>query len=279
MGISLGANQYGKAENRVVRIYRDTAAPRDSSISTSRPRCAATSPRRTPTATRPTCCPPTPRRTPPSPTPRSTASARRRTTRSRSAGGSSTAAPKADAAQIRVEQYGWDRIPVDGDGHDHAFVRRGDVVRTTVVTVSGRGDGEQVHGGLRLCRTWSLLKSTGLGVQGLPQGRVHDTAGDRRPDHGHLAGRAVALQRHRRRLERDLRQRAGGPARDVRDHLQPGAAGDALPDGPAGARGRARTSPRSSSPRPTSITSSSTSRRSGSRTTARCSSPPTVRTG
>ena len=25
MGISLGANQYGKAENRVVRIYRDTA--------------------------------------------------------------------------------------------------------------------------------------------------------------------------------------------------------------------------------------------------------------
>src|ERR1700749_1503911 len=25
MGISLGANQYGKAENRVVRIYRDTS--------------------------------------------------------------------------------------------------------------------------------------------------------------------------------------------------------------------------------------------------------------
>ncbi|HET8582311.1 MAG TPA: urate oxidase, partial [Jatrophihabitans sp.] len=25
MGLSLGANQYGKAENRVVRIYRDTA--------------------------------------------------------------------------------------------------------------------------------------------------------------------------------------------------------------------------------------------------------------
>ena len=25
MGISLGANQYGKAESRVVRIYRDTA--------------------------------------------------------------------------------------------------------------------------------------------------------------------------------------------------------------------------------------------------------------
>ena len=24
MGISLGANQYGKAENRVVRVYRDT---------------------------------------------------------------------------------------------------------------------------------------------------------------------------------------------------------------------------------------------------------------
>ena len=37
MGIALGPNQYGKAENRVVRIYRDTARHeiRDLNVSTS----------------------------------------------------------------------------------------------------------------------------------------------------------------------------------------------------------------------------------------------------
>ena len=36
-----------------------------------------------------------------------------------------------------------------------------------------------------------------LGVQGLPQGRVHDAARDRRPDPGDLAGREVAAHRAR----------------------------------------------------------------------------------
>ena len=46
MTIQLEANQYGKAENRVVRIYRDTARHEIRDLNVSR-RCAATS--RTPT--------------------------------------------------------------------------------------------------------------------------------------------------------------------------------------------------------------------------------------
>lgn len=38
-------------------------------------------------------------------------------------------------ARVAVEEYTWDRIEVDGAGHDHAFVRRGQGVRTTAVTV------------------------------------------------------------------------------------------------------------------------------------------------
>ena len=59
----LGAHQYGKAETRVVRIYRDAAQHqiRDLNVSTSlRGDFADALPA---TATRRTCCPPTPRRT------------------------------------------------------------------------------------------------------------------------------------------------------------------------------------------------------------------------
>ena len=41
-----------------------------------------------------------------------------------------TATPTATGAQVRVEEYAWDRIAVDGAGHDHAFVRRGTEIRT-----------------------------------------------------------------------------------------------------------------------------------------------------
>jgi urate oxidase len=75
------------------------------------------------------------------------------------------ATPKAESAQIRVEQYPWDRIPTGPEGHDHAFVRRGDGTRTTVVTVSGRGHDEElsVVSGLT---DLVLLKSTGSEFKG-----------------------------------------------------------------------------------------------------------------
>jgi urate oxidase len=143
MGISLGANQYGKAENRVVRIYRDTARHElvDLNVSTSL-RGEFTQSHVTgdqadvlPTDTQKnTAFAFAKRHGVTSPEDYAIALGRRLL----------EPTPQADSAQIRVEQYPWDRIPVGPDGHDHAFVRRGDGTRTAVVTVSGRGDSERV---------------------------------------------------------------------------------------------------------------------------------------
>jgi len=57
-----------------------------------------------------------------------------------------------ESARIAIEEFGWDRI---GE-HDHSFVRRGQEVRTAVVTVSGSD--EWVVSGLA---DLVVLKSTG----------------------------------------------------------------------------------------------------------------------
>ena len=49
------------------------------------------------------------------------------------------ACPAASTAQVRVEEYGWDRVG------DHSFVRRGGAVRTCVVT-AGRDDAVVLSG-------------------------------------------------------------------------------------------------------------------------------------
>jgi urate oxidase len=69
-------------------------------------------------------------------------------------------------AKITVEEYGWDRIAVDGTPHEHAFVRSGGGTRTTVVTL----DGEQawVVSGLT---DLVVLKSTGSEFTGFPRDR------------------------------------------------------------------------------------------------------------
>ncbi|WP_405218516.1 factor-independent urate hydroxylase [Agrococcus sp. Ld7] len=65
-----------------------------------------------------------------------------------------------------AEQYTWSRIPVDGEGHDHAFVRGGTETRSTVVTVD---DGETtVISGLH---DLAVLKSTGSEFHGFPRDR------------------------------------------------------------------------------------------------------------
>jgi urate oxidase len=164
MGISLGANQYGKAENRVVRIYRDT--PRhelvDLNVSTSLrgdfadAHVSGDQAHVLPTDTQKnTAFAYAKRHGVSSPEDYAIAVGRRLV----------QATPRADSAQVRVEQYPWDRIPTGPDGHDHAFVRRGDGTRTTVVTVSGRGeDGEvSVVSGLT---DLVLLKSTGSEFKG-----------------------------------------------------------------------------------------------------------------
>ncbi|ONH31917.1 factor-independent urate hydroxylase [Pseudofrankia asymbiotica] len=69
-------------------------------------------------------------------------------------------------AQVEIEQYGWDRIQVDGAGHDHAFSRAGSERRTTVVTVDG-DDAHVVSGLAGLV----VLKSTGSEFWGFAQDR------------------------------------------------------------------------------------------------------------
>ena len=164
MAISLGANQYGKAENRVVRVYRDTARHElvDLNVSTSLRGDFADAHVSGDQAD-----------VLPTDTQKNTAFAFAK----RHGVGSPEdyaislgrrfleAAPKADSAQIRVEQYSWDRIPVGPNGHDHAFVRRGDGTRTTVVTVGDRGDAEHVSVVSGLADV-VLLKSTGSEFKG-----------------------------------------------------------------------------------------------------------------
>lgn len=159
MSIVLGPNQYGKAENRVVRVYRDTARHeiRDLNVSTSlRGDFAAAHTDGDQSLVLPTD------------TQKNTAFAFAKEkgvtsieeyaatlgSRFLDASGAAT------AARVEVEEYAWDRIPVGAEGHDHAFVRRGGDTRTTVVTVEGRGEDQRtfVVSGLK---DLVVLKSTG----------------------------------------------------------------------------------------------------------------------
>ncbi len=164
MSIVLGSNQYGKAENRVVRIYRDTDHHeiRDLNVSTSL-RGAFEAAHITGDQSQVL----------PTDTQKNTAFAyakeRGVTSPEDYALALGThfldATPVATGARIGVEEYAWDRIEVDGSGHDHSFVRRGTEVRTSVVTIDGRGDDQRlwvVSGFTDLV----VLKSTGSEFKG-----------------------------------------------------------------------------------------------------------------
>lgn len=155
MGIVLGTNQYGKAENRVVRIHRETDRHeiRDVTVSTAL-RGDFTAAHRhgdqsdvLPTDTQKNTC--------------------YAFAKSHGLGEIEDYAlalarhfvedvAPVRGARIAVDEFAWERVPVGGTGHDHAFVRSGSEVRTTVVTVDD--DGAQVVSGLR---DLVLLKSTG----------------------------------------------------------------------------------------------------------------------
>ena len=160
MGISLGPNRYGKAENRVVRVYRDTGRHeiRDLNVSTSlRGDFAAAHVAGDQSAVLPTD------------TQKNTAFAYAKkhgvTSPEDYAVALGTrlleATPAATGARVEVEEYAWDRIPVGGAGHDHAFVRRGGEVRTTAVDLSS--EGAHVVSGLT---DLVVLKSTGSEFKG-----------------------------------------------------------------------------------------------------------------
>jgi urate oxidase len=155
MGIVLGANQYGKAENRLVRIHRatDRHEIRDVTVSTAlrgdftAAHLAGDQSDVLPTDTQKNTC--------------------YAFAKSHGLGEIEDYAlalarhfvddvAPVQGARIAVDEFGWERVPVDGAGHDHTFVRRGSEVRTTVVTVDAGG--AEVVSGLR---DLVLLKSTG----------------------------------------------------------------------------------------------------------------------
>jgi urate oxidase len=69
-------------------------------------------------------------------------------------------------ARVMIDQYGWDRIAVDAAPHPHSFHRSSDEKRTTAVTVAG--DEAWVVSGLK---DLVVLKSTGSEFHGFPRDR------------------------------------------------------------------------------------------------------------
>ncbi len=156
MPIRLGANRYGKAENRVVRIHRETARHEitDLSVSTHlRGSFDAAHTTGDQAAVLPTD------------SQRNTvfAFAKEHAVRPiedyalRLARHFVETTPAVTGALVEVEEYPWNRI----DGHDHAFVRDGGWVRTTSVDVEG--DTAVVTSGVT---DLALLKSTGSEFHG-----------------------------------------------------------------------------------------------------------------
>jgi urate oxidase len=164
MGIALGPNQYGKAENRVVRIYRDTDRHeiRDLNVSTSlrgdfsEAHITGEQGDVLPTDTQKNTA---------------FAFAKEKGITSPEQYGLALGAhfldvtPKANASRIEIEEYAWERIEVDGSGHDHSFVRRGPEVRTTVVTTDD-SSGERRVWVVSGVHDLVILKSTGSGFKG-----------------------------------------------------------------------------------------------------------------
>jgi urate oxidase len=69
-------------------------------------------------------------------------------------------------ARVAVESYGWERISVGGQPHEHSFRRAGGEVRTAVVTVDG--DEAHVVAGLT---DLVVLKTAGSEFWGFPRDR------------------------------------------------------------------------------------------------------------
>ncbi|TFB69622.1 urate oxidase [Cryobacterium glaciale] len=167
MTIVLGSNRYGKAENRIVRIYRDT--PRheihDVSVSTAlhgdfaAAHLVGDQLHVLPTDTQ-----------------KQTAYsfAKEKGLLSIESYGIDLATHFVDhiepvaGARIEIEEFAWERVVVDGAEHNHTWVRRGQEVRTAAISVEGTGPAQQVWvvGGLK---DLVILKSTGSEFAGFMQ--------------------------------------------------------------------------------------------------------------
>jgi len=160
MAIIMGPNQYGKAENRVVRIFRDKPRHeiRDLNVSTSLrgpfddAHTIGDQSMLLPTDTQKHM---------------TFVHAKTKPGDSIEEYGLDLArhfvhdiAP-VEGARIEIEEFAWDRAVIDGVEHDHAWTRRGPEVRTAAITVDSTG--EYVIGGIK---DLVLLKSTGSEFHG-----------------------------------------------------------------------------------------------------------------
>jgi urate oxidase len=160
MGIVLGPNQYGKAETRVVRIYRDGPEHqiRDLNVSTSlRGEFADAHLRGDQSSVLPTD------------TQKNTvyAYAKERGVAEIEAYALALAGHFVDeiapvrAARVDVDEYGWERVGIGGtELHPHAFVRAGQEIRTATAIIEGKGSSRAVWV-LSGLRDLVVLKSTG----------------------------------------------------------------------------------------------------------------------
>jgi urate oxidase len=155
MAIILGEHQYGKAESRLVRIYRDEPRHeiRDLNVST-----ALRGPWEAAYLTGDQS------NVLPTDTQKNTAYAFAKSKGIDSieafglelANHFVTDIEPVEGARIEIEEYAWERAVVDGSEHDHTWLRKGQEVRTAAVTVDATGT--YVIGGLK---DLVLLKSTG----------------------------------------------------------------------------------------------------------------------
>ena len=163
MAIVLGNHQYGKAENRVVRIYRDTARHeiRDVNVSTTlRGNFAEAHLYGDQSQVLPTD------------TQKNTAFAFAKSEGIAAIESFGLALGRhfvdntdpATGARIEIEEYSWQRAMVDGLEHDHTWVRSGQEIRTAAVTIEGTGDGQSAHV-IAGFKDLVLLKSTGSEFQ------------------------------------------------------------------------------------------------------------------
>ncbi|MEV5070418.1 urate oxidase [Microbacterium sp. LMI12-1-1.1] len=166
VSVSLGANKYGKAENRVVRIYRDTPRHEIVDLSvTSQLRGAALASSFLEGDNAMIVATDTQKNT-------AFAFAKEHGIPSpeeyllRLGDHFVAAFDWIEGGLWQAEQYEWERILVDGAPHDHSFVRRGHGTR--LATVQKLDGATHVTGGVK---DLTVLKSTGSEFSGFPRDR------------------------------------------------------------------------------------------------------------
>jgi urate oxidase len=164
MAIILGDNRYGKAENRIVRIFRDSPRHeiRDLNVSTAlrgdfeAAHLVGDQSNVLPTDTQKQTA---------------YAFAKQESLETIESYGLALARHFVDdvapvtGARVEIEEYAWERVEVGGVEDDHTWVRRGQEVRTASITIEGAGNDRRtwVTGGLK---DLVILKSTGSEFHG-----------------------------------------------------------------------------------------------------------------